>query len=103
MPDRKYTPFDQEEKLGPPPWDPLDEQLALWERAHGHDVRIKCYVEFGCLVVEGSAYDEGYADGREDLRRQVEAVLRLVAPDHLTPMGARQIRAVLDQDRAVAS
>jgi hypothetical protein len=46
-----YRPFDQEEKLGPPPW-PYSEALTAWETAHGHDVRLKCYVEFGCMVIE---------------------------------------------------
>lgn len=81
MPDRKYVPFDQQDKLGPPPWDPLDEDLANWERAHGHDVRMKCYAEFGCQVIEGDAYErgfdagwlEGYQKGRIDGVEEWEA------------------------------
>jgi hypothetical protein len=46
-----YEPFDQADKLGPYPH---DDRAALdaWEVAHGHDVRLKCYVEFGCQVIE---------------------------------------------------
>lgn len=47
-----YEPFDREVRLGDPPWSPEDPKLAAWEAAHGHDVRIKCYVEFGCQVIE---------------------------------------------------
>lgn len=45
-----YYRFDQDEKLGPPPWS--GPALDAWEAAHGHDVRLKCYVEFGCLLIE---------------------------------------------------
>jgi hypothetical protein len=45
-----YQPWDQEEKLGPPPWNWQDKRVLAWEEAHGHDVRLKCYVEFGCRV-----------------------------------------------------
>lgn len=45
-----YRPFDQREKLGGPPWSGTD--LAAWEEAHGHDARLKCYPEYGCLVIE---------------------------------------------------
>jgi len=91
-----YHPFDQEEKLGPPPWDPLDPAVADWERAHGHDVRLRCYAEYGCMRIEDDAYDRGYAAGGADLRARIEAVLRLIQPDHLTPIGARQIHSALD-------
>lgn len=60
-----YKPFDQEEKLGPPPWGALDEKVANWERAHGHDVRVKCYAEYGCQVIEADAYDEGFEAGHD--------------------------------------
>jgi ElaB/YqjD/DUF883 family membrane-anchored ribosome-binding protein len=46
-----YEPFDQERWLGPPPWVSTAAMVA-WEQAHGHDVRLKCYVEFGCQVIE---------------------------------------------------
>lgn len=59
-----YYPFDQDEKLGPPPWSLVDEKVANWERAHGHDVRTKCYAEYGCLVIEHDAYERGYSEGR---------------------------------------
>jgi hypothetical protein len=48
----RYRPFDQEEKLGPAPWSPDDPALIAWEKAHGHDVRLKCYPELGCVLVE---------------------------------------------------
>ena len=45
----RYHPFDQHEKLGNPPWSgPVLEQ---WEQAHGHDVRLKCYPEYGCQAI----------------------------------------------------
>jgi hypothetical protein len=77
-----YRPFDQEEKLGPPPWGALDEKVALWERAHGHDVRLKCSPDFGCQVIEGDAYDrgwdagfaEGYLAGRRDVTNAMLAM-----------------------------
>lgn len=47
-----YVPWDQGEKLPPPPWSPDDPDVRAWEQAHGHDVRLKCYVEFGCQVIE---------------------------------------------------
>lgn len=50
-----YRPWDREEKLGSPPWSRNDPKLVAWEKAHGHDVRLKCYPEFGCLVVEERA------------------------------------------------
>src|SRR3954469_2172352 len=54
MSDEPYEPFDQEARLPPPPWSPDDPALKAWEAAHGHDVRVKCYVEFGCQVIEES-------------------------------------------------
>jgi hypothetical protein len=59
-----YGPFDQREKLGEPPWSGA--ALEAWEKAHGHDARLKCYPEFGCQVVEA---------GRERLE---EAARRVV-------------------------
>jgi hypothetical protein len=49
--DRPYEPFDQAAQLGPAPWSDTP-SLEAWEFAHGHDVRLKCYVEFGCQVIE---------------------------------------------------
>ena len=47
-----YTRFDQQDKLGSPPWSgPV---LEAWEAAHGHDARLKCYPEFGCQVIESA-------------------------------------------------
>ncbi len=58
-----YTPWDQDEHLGPPPWSEYDPHVIAWEAAHGHDVRLKCYAEYGCLVIEQDAYDRGVEDG----------------------------------------
>lgn len=54
----RYHCRDQTEKLGPPPWDPLDPKLADWERHHGHDVRLSCEPE-GCMLVEPDAFARG--------------------------------------------
>lgn len=51
-----YRPFDQDRHLPPPPWQPDDPALIAWESAHGHDVRTKCYPEFGCQAI-GYALD----------------------------------------------
>lgn len=38
---------------------------------------------------------------RERFKNAVEAVIRLISPDHVTPMGSRMVRAVLqDPDHA---
>lgn len=49
-----YEPFDQDTRVGPPPWSPADPALRAWEAAHGHDIRLKCYVEHGCQVIESA-------------------------------------------------
>lgn len=46
-----YRPFDQRKHLDGPPWHSGPE-LETWEEAHGHDVRVKCYVEYGCKAIE---------------------------------------------------
>lgn len=46
----RYERFDQKQRLGPPPWS--GPAVEAWEEAHGHDVRLKCYVEFGCRLIE---------------------------------------------------
>lgn len=52
-PSLSYSPFDQRKKLGEPPWSgPV---LREWEAAHGHDARLRCLPEFGCLVIEARA------------------------------------------------
>ena len=56
-----YKPFDQTEHLNSPPWS--GDALERWEAAHGHDVRLKCYPEYGCLVIE------------KDLERKLDAAL----------------------------
>ena len=45
------TPFDQYRWLGEPPWK-SGMAVEAWEKAHGHDVRLKCYPEYGCLAIE---------------------------------------------------
>ena len=55
-----YRPFDQGERIRywRGFWDTITEQhnfnvdVAAWEDAHGHDMRLKCYPEFGCQVIE---------------------------------------------------
>lgn len=46
-----YEPFDQHVHLGTKPWTDVD-AIEKWEAAHGHDVRLKCYPEFGCQAIE---------------------------------------------------
>jgi len=48
----EYSLSDQEEKLGPPPWHEDDPAVQAWEAAHGHDVRLDCYVEYQCMQIE---------------------------------------------------
>lgn len=64
---RAWRPFDQAERI--PFWD--DELATLtdadrasywaaikaWENVHAHDVRLKCYPEFQCAVIESYAAD----------------------------------------------
>ena len=64
-----YRPWDREEKLGPPPWKHNDPKLIAWEKAHGHDVRSKCYPEFGCQVLPD------YEARFEELSKAVREVL----------------------------
>lgn len=60
-----YALFDQRTKLGEPPWSGA--ALEAWEKAHGHDARLKCYPEFGCQVLEAA---------RERLRDSASWLLR---------------------------
>ena len=72
-----YSPFDQDAHLDRPPWSPDDPKVQAWEAAHGHDVRVKCYPEFGCQAIEAEA-------GR--LRDALQAcwdAYEAVMPDHL--------------------
>lgn len=63
-----YRPFDQERHLPPPPWQPDDPALIAWESAHGHDVRTKCYPEYGCQAI-------GYAlDAVEEIVEQARKI-----------------------------
>ena len=62
-----YRPFDQDKHLPPPPWQPSDPALQAWEAAHGHDVRMKCYPEFGCQAIQAAldAVEELVANARK--------------------------------------
>lgn len=84
-----YRPWDQESKLGPPPWQPADPKLQAWQQAHGHDVRLKCYPEFGCLVT-ADEYDDSvdYAAEYDD---------ELIAERNL----ARSVAVQLEQENAL--
>lgn len=50
----EYLPYDQRKHLGPPPWEDSPE-LQAWEKAHNHDVRVKCIPEYGCVAVDHEA------------------------------------------------
>lgn len=50
MPEPEYLPYDQRKHLGEPPWRASPE-LEAWEKAHGHDVRLKCIPEYSCMAV----------------------------------------------------
>lgn len=64
-------PFDQERWLGEPPWRD-DAKVKEWEAVHGHDVRLKCYAEFGCAAIEHES------DAREERITELEAELRRI-------------------------
>ena len=70
---RPYQRDDQRERLGEPPWKPTA-ALILWEQAHGHDVRLKCYTEFGCLLIERDL------EAAEAERDEALALLRRLMP-----------------------
>lgn len=70
-----YEPSDRDEKLGiDPPYDSA--LLAAWEEAHGHDVRLKCYPEFGCRVLEATlaVHVAKLADALEEAEARIAAV-----------------------------
>lgn len=46
-----YQPHDRRYWLGDPPWD--EDIVKAWEQAHGHDARLPCYEEHGCLLLVG--------------------------------------------------
>ena len=46
-----YRPFDRD-KLGALPKPDGSLMVVAWEAAHGHDVRTKCYAEYGCQLLE---------------------------------------------------
>lgn len=50
--DGDYTTWDQDKKFDGIPGPNHDEPSILaWEKAHGHDIRLKCYAEFGCQLL----------------------------------------------------
>jgi hypothetical protein len=87
-----YMPFDQERWLPDPPWKPTDPALQAWEKAHGHDVRLKCYSEFGCQAIE-KALDHATVeldrlrDGLQILADKIEAEALTVPDDRKTEWG----------------
>jgi hypothetical protein len=59
-----YRPFDQADRI--PFWDGAESPegiaarrkgIAAWEAAHGHSRAVKCYAEFGCMVIEAYGAD----------------------------------------------
>lgn len=64
-------PYDQDRWLDDPPWKADDPKLQQWEQAHGHDVRMKCLPEFGCLAIkyESDAREERITELKHELRR----------------------------------
>lgn len=48
---------------------------------------------------DAGEYQRGYDAGVMDLSRRIEAVLRLIRGDHITPVGSRQIQLVLADSR----
>jgi hypothetical protein len=83
-----YQPWDREDKLGPPPWKHDDPKVIAWEAAHGHDVRSKCYPEFGCQVLPD------YEAELERLRHRVQAGLEGI--EEHWPEAGRIMRAALN-------
>lgn len=53
--------------------------LTAWEAAHGHDVRTKCYPEYGCLVIEPALRRivDSLAETVDQYRDQLAAIHRL--------------------------
>jgi hypothetical protein len=94
-----YEPWDQDAQLGPPPWDPHDEKVQAWEKAHGHDVRLKCYVEFGCQVIEQALERELLAAYRERDELRVKVAAGIAVAEQLT--AERDEAVALLQERAV--
>jgi len=77
--ERRYEPWDQYEKLGREPW-VENAALAAWEAAHGHDVRLKCYVEFGCQVIEPAL--ERQVETLRAENERLETFVKAMAADH---------------------
>jgi hypothetical protein len=46
-----YMPFDKSMLTSTDgiSWDKVE--VAKWEEVHGHDIRLKCYPEFGCQLL----------------------------------------------------
>jgi hypothetical protein len=63
----QYEPFDQEEKLGKDWRKSHEPDILRWEEAHGHDIRLKCYPEFDCAVLE-VPWAKALLQMQEDLR-----------------------------------
>ena len=52
------------------------------------------------ILADALAARTSTATADTGLRERVEAAIRLIQPDHLTPMGARQLRRALDATAA---
>ena len=70
IPSAEVRPDDQERWLGPPPWQ-YTPTLKAWEEAHGHDVRVKCYPEYGCRAIEVER--DALLDENERLREAIHS------------------------------
>ena len=94
-----YRPFDQDRWLPPPPWKPALPALVNWEAAHGHDVRMKCYVEYGCQAIQYEA--DALADEVARLRSVVAGVEALA--DRLEAEAAMDDIELSDAQQAVTA
>jgi hypothetical protein len=97
-PEPVYEPFDQEARLGPPPWKHTPE-LSAWMRAHGHDVRLKCYPEFGCQVIE-PALERRIAKLEAELSAAMQVIDKLTFA--LRKIANQDYRGNEPLDRAIA-
>lgn len=88
--DSKYEPFDREKWLGVwsnGSWE-HPQNIPAWEAAHGHDIRVKCYPEFGCLVV-----DVPWAKLLVSLAAALSAFLPTDETETVEDEGAKYLRA----------
>lgn len=95
MSEQGYRPGDQDEKLGPPPWKPDDPAVIAWERYHGHDPRLSCYLD-GCGVLQRIAAEEHeeLMVLRDEVRRLPLTQLRATGGQEV---GLKVVAAILAQ------